>query len=366
MRRLIVLVIVLLALGVHVLSAQEGDGSESPDLFSGERALEHAANHVGVGPRPVATINSYRAGDLILSYLGDLGWETSEDWHLIDFGPTAELSEAARQTIEDWQPINLGTAIDDTLAGLAGDVGDRFAPAFDSLVIPVRNLVASYGDGPTIIIGAHYDSRIYSDQDGDPARRTEPMPGANDGGSGVGVLLELARVISENYDSNAEIRLVFFDAEDNGRIEPFPQLSNGFANGYLVGSTLYANSLNLNEETIQYMLLVDMVGDMEQRFPIEGYSAQYAPDIANAIWSVAADLGYGEQFPQEVRSPVVDDHVPFLQRSIPAVDVIDLDYPYWHTSQDTLDNVSAESLERVGRVLIAYLEQSGVLIPKAD
>src|SRR5690606_22828701 len=98
---------------------------------------------------------------------------------------------------------------------------------------------------------------------------------------------------------------------------------------------------DLQTENIAYMLLVDMVGDMDQVMPIEGYSNQVAPEIASAIWATAAELGYAEHFPTEVRSPITDDHVPFIQRGIPAVDIIDLDYPYWHTSEDTLDKVSA-------------------------
>src|SRR5690606_7279585 len=111
----------------------------------------------------------------------------------------------------------------------------------------------------------------------------------------------------------------------NGRIEPFTDLFGGFAGGYLTGSTLYAAGLDLETDPIELMLLVDMVADTEQVFPKEGYSVQFAPDIVDEIWDIAAELGYGDHFPQEVRSPVTDDHVPFLQRGIPAVDIIDLD-----------------------------------------
>jgi Zn-dependent M28 family amino/carboxypeptidase len=255
--------------------------------------------------------------------LSDLGWETSEDWHTVDFG---------------------------------------------SVLVPVRNLVANYGDGSTIIIGAHYDSRIYASRDTDTARLQERVIGANDAGSGVGVLLELARVISQHYQPNSEIRLVFFDAEDNGGIDPWPQwsqMSGIGSNGWLIGSSFYVIGLDVDTENIQAMILVDMVGDMDQRFPMEGYSAQLAPDLTNTIWSVAADLGYGEVFIPEVRSSITDDHLPFLQRGIPSVDIIDLDYPYWHTTEDTLDKISPESLERVGRVLQAYLEQIGAIEKKA-
>ena len=258
--------------------------------------------------------------------------------------------------------MNVGDLVGEHLDGLSASLQHPRSISFDPLLIPVRNLVASYGSGNTIIIGAHYDSRLFSTDDTDPEKHFDPMPGADDGGSGVAVLLEMARVLSEHYTANREIRLVFFDAEDNGHIDPWTTLLPQ-TNGYLIGSALYASGLDLQAEKIDYMLLVDMVGDMDQNLPIEGYSNQSAPAIANAIWSTAANFGYSEHFPTDVRSAITDDHVPFVQRGIPSVDIIDLDYPYRHTTEDTLDKVSAESLERVGRTLIAYLEQSGAITP---
>jgi len=360
LKRRVASLLLALLLSASVIQAQD-TGQAGHELFSGERALEHVAHHVAGGPIPTASENNLRAGDRILNYLSDLGWDTYEDWHLLDFGPEAELSAAARQTLENWAPIDVGPAINERLSAL-----DSARVNFDSVVVPVRNLVATTGEGPTIIIGAHYDSRLYADNDPDPANHRQPVPGANDGGSGVGVLLELARVISEAYTPNVELRFVFFDAEDNGRIEPFTQLFGGYAGGYLIGSYLYATNLDLRNENIQYMLLVDLVGDHDQRFPIEGYSNQFAPELVRDIWQVAADLGYETYFPNEVRGAITDDHVPFLQRGIPAVDIIDLNYDYWHTTSDTIEQVSADSLERVGRVLVAYLERSGAITPVND
>jgi len=311
--------LLLMCVGSDV-RAQEPPASDS---FSGENALRHIADQVAFGPRPTGSAAILAAGDIILRNLEAFGWQTSEDWHTVDFGP---------------------------------------------VLVPVRNLVASYGAGSTIIIGAHYDSRIYASRDPDTARVQERVIGANDAGSGVGVLLELARIIHEYYEPQKEIRLVFFDAEDNGGIDPWSQWSQASgigSNGWLIGSSYYATGLNLDVETIEYMVLLDMVGDMDQRFPIEGYSAQSAPEVVDGIWSAAADLGYSEHFPQQVGGAITDDHVPFIQRGIPSVDIIDLDYPYWHTTEDTLDKISPESLERVGRVLLAYLERTGAIERKA-
>jgi hypothetical protein len=317
-RNEIVLLVLVLCLA-PVYAREDTPPVTGSEQFSGNSALEHVADQVALGPRPTGSAEIHRAGDIILDFLGDLGWQTSEDWHTVDFGP---------------------------------------------VLVPVRNLVASFGSGSTILIGAHYDSRIYASRDPDTARLQQRVIGANDSGSGVGVLLELARVISQHYQPNNEIRLVFFDAEDNGGIEPWvqwSQMSGVGTNGWLVGSSFYAAGLDLEAEEIEYMILIDMVGDTDQRFPMEGYSAQLAPDLTNAIWATAAELGYAEHFVHEARGSITDDHVPFLQRGIPAVDIIDLDYPHWHTTGDTLDKISPESLERVGRVLQAYLEQTGAI-----
>ncbi|MFN8448328.1 MAG: M28 family peptidase [Anaerolineae bacterium] len=337
------------------------DAQDDAVQFDGARALQQVADFVAVGERETATMGSIEAGNLILDRLDALGWTTDEDWHVVGFGDRSGLSADAQTTLEYWQPLNVSDLLG---AELSADAPDARAIRFDPLIIPVRNLVASYGSGATIIIGAHYDSRIFADHDADEEKHLDPMPGANDGGSGVGVLLELARVIGEHYNANNEIRLVFFDAEDNGHIEPWVSLLPA-TSGFIIGSALYASGLDMQQENIQYMILVDMVGDTDQQVPIEGYSNQSAPQIAAGIWAAAADLGYGDQFITTPRTPITDDHLPFIQRGIPSVDIIDLDYPYWHTTEDTIDKVSPESLERVGRTLLAYLEQTGAITPKS-
>ncbi len=348
---------------VIVLLAGIATAQDDPVEFSGALALQQMVDFVGVGARPTATLGNIEAGNLILDRLDALGWMTAEDWHVVGFGDRSKLTDAAKTTLEYWQPMNVSDLLSDRLATQEADQPDARDIRFDPLIIPVRNLVASDGSGATILIGAHYNSRIFADQDPDPAKQHDPMPGADDGGSGVAVLLELARVISQNYTANKEIRLVFFDAEDNGHIDPWTTLLPA-SDGFIVGSALYASGLDLQHENIEYMLLVDMVGDTNQQLPIEGYSNQFAPQIAAAIWSTAAALGYGDQFITQPRSPITDDHLPFVQRGIPSVDIIDLDYPYWHTTEDTPDKVSADSLERVGRTLIAYLESSGAITRK--
>lgn len=203
----------------------------------------------------------------------------------------------------------------------------------------VRNLIAFRGEGsPYILLGAHYDTRIKADHDPDQNLRDQPVPGANDGASGVAVLLELARVLPD--DLTVPVKLVFFDAEDNGGIGDWD---------WIMGSRAFVRDL---QDRPQAAVIVDMVGDAELELYFESNSD---PHLRESIWQQAGELGYGEVFIPEERHSMLDDHTPFLEAGIPAVDIIDFDYPYWHTTQDTVDKVSPESLKAVGDTLAAWL-----------
>lgn len=201
---------------------------------------------------------------------------------------------------------------------------------------PVRNIIGRAGKGPVIIVGAHYDTRRAADQE-DPY---QPVPGANDGASGTAVLMELARTLDKTR-LRYQVWLAFFDAEDNGNLDGWE---------WCVGSTYMAEHLTVRPEA---MVLVDMVGDADQQFYFERNSD---PALQQELWQIAATLGYTTTFVSEYRWAVYDDHIPFIRQGIPAVDIIDFDYPYWHTTRDTPDKVSPASLERVGRVLEVWLE----------
>ncbi len=265
-----------------------GCAPAGPVHFSGELAYRHVQAQVEVGPRIPGTEGWQRAGDYIVAELRRQGWEVVEE---------------------------------------------RFSYAGT----PVRNIIGVRGRGPAVFFGAHYDTRRYADRDPEPSRRKEPVPGANDGASGVAILLELARVLGKE-DLELEVHLVFFDAEDQGEIAGWP---------WSVGAAHLAQALP-PEEFPHYVVVVDMVGDAGQQLYWEASSD---PTLKREIWALAAELGYRDVFTPTVRYNIIDDHRPFLQRGIPAVDVIDFDYPYWHTTGDTADKVSPESLERVGRVL---------------
>ena len=269
----------------------------------------------------------------------------------MNFGPRPTGSQAHRQT---------GDYIKQQLEAFGWAVVFQ---EFDYLGTPARNIIATRGRGPMILLVAHYDTRRRADHD--PSDPAQPVPGASDGASGVAVLLELARVLNVEATGH-RIRLAFFDAEDNGGLDGWDWIAGSRhmaqfqdaldqwiarAWGLITGSNRAPDTLSQRPEA---MILVDMVGDIDQQLYWEQNSNA---DLNRRVWQVAAELGYGAVFVAQPRHSLLDDHTPFLQRGIPAIDIIDFDYPFWHTAQDTLDKIGADSLERVGRTLEAWLER---------
>jgi len=209
-----------------------------------------------------------------------------------------------------------------------------------SLGHPIQNLVAYRSEQPPqFILGAHYDSRIFADHDPDPLKQNQPTPGANNGASGVAVLLELARSLPANTPS---VWLVFFDAEDNGKIPGWD---------WILGSKAFVGTMTVKPKA---MVLVDMVGGTDSTFYMDGNSDR---QLSNAIWGAAAKLGYKDIFIPQIKYNILDDHIPFIQAGIPSVDIIDIDDKYWLTASDTPDHVSPKSLQIVGSVLWTWLTQ---------
>jgi Zn-dependent M28 family amino/carboxypeptidase len=204
----------------------------------------------------------------------------------------------------------------------------------------ITNVIAKRGEGtPWIILGSHYDSRPSADRDPDPSNRVKPVPGANDGASSTAILLELARVIPRRIDG--QVWLVFFDAEDTGTSS-----GPGWANG----SEYFVSNLEGKPDQV---IVLDMVGDKELNIFMEGNSNR---ELNSKFWALANELGYS-QFRPIYKYDIIDDHIPFIKAGIPAIDVIDMDYPFWHTTSDTVDKVSAQSLEIVGITVQKWLEQ---------
>jgi Zn-dependent M28 family amino/carboxypeptidase len=250
--------------------------------------------------------------------------------------------------------------IADALAGAGWNVTwDRWNASYACRDVQLHNVVAERAgaSGKLVILGAHYDTRPIAESDADPINRTLPIPGANDGGSGVGVLLELAKVLNRTPDT---VRLVFFDAEDGG------DMPNACGTDWLMGSRHYAQNLSAAErDAAKAMVLVDLVGDPNLTMPRELSSYQgLGRPVQDRIYGIAGGLGY-RQFSNETRAgatwSIEDDHEPFVEEGIRAVDLIHLvpnpkAFPEWHhTQHDDMSHVSAASLEAVGRTLQAWI-----------
>lgn len=262
--------------------------------FSGRRAMSHARQLVKLGPRPVGTEANRQAADYIEKEMLKLGWRVEQDC----FAYRGEM---------------------------------------------LCNVIAKRGTGPIVLVGTHYDTRPVADRD--PVDRSLPVPGANDGASGVAVLLELARVLDPAATEQMELWLVYFDGEDSGDLAGWE---------WAVGARHLAQKVSQEPRyRPEYVIIVDMVGDADQTLYYEWSSSLW---LKEALWDLADTLDYGDVFVPRHRHHVIDDHTPFLQIGVPAVLIIDLDYPYWHTQYDTLDKLSARSLERVGHVLQVWLE----------
>jgi len=204
------------------------------------------------------------------------------------------------------------------------------------------NIVASFGQqGRRILLAAHWDTRPWADRDPNPKNRNRPIIGANDGASGVAVLLEIAHHLKAQ-PPQVGVDIVLFDGEDSGR--------EGHDDEFLQGSRYFAAHKS-PDYVPEFGIVVDMVGDRELTLYIEQNSFRYARQVVDRVWRKAEELGITE-FIRDARYQVVDDHLPLLEVGIPCIDVIDFEYPYWHTLEDTPDKCSPESLEKVGQVLL--------------
>jgi len=242
------------------------------------------------------------------------------------FGPRLPDSEAHRQTVE---------YVQSELEQAGWQVEIQEAEVLGHLI---RNIIARRGQGaPWYILGSHYDSRMLADHDPDPAKQSLPVPGANDGAATTAILLELARVLPS--DLNKQVWLVFFDAEDQGNIPGWD---------WILGSRYFAENLLGRPDGV---VVIDMVGDADLQIYYEQNSTQ---SLSYAIWNVAIQAGFS-QFIQQEKFSLIDDHIPFLQRNIPATDLIDFDYPYYHTTEDDLEKISEESFYAVGETLRLWL-----------
>ncbi len=206
----------------------------------------------------------------------------------------------------------------------------------------LTNIIASFGkQGERILLCAHWDTRPWADFDPDPGNRDEPILGANDGASGVAVLLEIARILKQCPPPRG-VDIVLFDGEDAGL--------EGQNDTWCQGSRYFAQNKGYDYNP-RCGILIDMIGDKDLYLPVEGNSQKYAPELVDRVWTKAEEVGLSA-FDRSVGFEMTDDHLELLKVGIPAIDIIDFDYPYWHTLQDTEDKCSPESLGIVGTLLL--------------
>jgi Zn-dependent M28 family amino/carboxypeptidase len=260
----------------------------------------------------------------------------------VAFGPRVPGSEAWRLCREYYYAYfdSCGLAVDSQAF--------HFYDPYSHADVPLVNIIARYrgdsSDTTAILLAAHWDSRPRTDFHSDSTRVNEPIMGANDGASGVAVLMELARLFRES-PPNTNVDLVLLDGEDWGK--------SGDVDLYLLGSRHLAQSGIRGK--YRFGIVVDMVGEIDQQFYRESYAERFSAPVTDMVWAVADTLGI-TTFIDSIKHSILDDHLPLSAGGVPTTVIIDFDYPQWHTEQDTPDKCSPESLGNVGRVLaeIAY------------
>jgi glutaminyl-peptide cyclotransferase len=216
--------------------------------------------------------------------------------------------------------------------------------------LDLTNIIARFSPQrkDRVLLCAHWDTRPFADQDRNPENQNTPILGADDGASGVAVLLEIARQLAMK-PVNVGVDIVLFDGEDYGRESVIAD--------YLLGSKHFAK--NLPDPPPKFGVLLDMIGQRDLNIPKEAYSVRMAKPIVDKIWAAAA-REKATAFVSKDGNPVIDDHLPLMNEGVPTVDLIDFDYPYWHTLDDTPAHCSANSLGQVGRTLMDLLEHEQV------
>ena len=270
-----------------------------------------------------------------------------------DFGPRTMNSEAHEQC---------GQWIMDKFRSYGLEVSEQRATltGFDGTPLQSNNIMAHYQPElqQRILICAHWDSRPWADNDPDEANHQKPVLAANDGASGVAVMLELARVLSaDTCRLSVGVDFVCFDAEDWG--------TEHQSDSWALGAQYWAKNIHkeLNGKTYRYGILLDMVGGQGARFYQEGVSLLYAKNVVDRVWKAATIAGYSSMFPQADGGTITDDHVPVNQAGIPCIDIIpcypDCEQsnfgPTWHTISDDMDHINPATLKAVGQTLLQVL-----------
>ena len=273
----------------------------------------------------------------------------------VEFGPRVP-GTPAHAACADWFVATLRQWTPDVV------VQEFKARAYDGRPLAGKNIIASFNAGAKdrILLCAHWDSRPFADHDPDPANHYKPVMGANDGASGVGVLLEVARCLSLRKPA-VGVDILLLDLEDFGEHANWRGSSE---DSWGLGAQYWAKNPHKAGYRARFGILLDMVGDSGAMFPMEGTSMSFSPDVVKKVWAVARGLGLSKYFLDRESDPLIDDHL-YINRyaGIPTVDIIDYDagrggFPSsWHTAGDTLDKIDKKTLAAVGRTVLAVVTQ---------
>jgi glutaminyl-peptide cyclotransferase len=274
----------------------------------------------------------------------------------VDFGPRVPNS-AAHQACASWLVETLQSH------GLETSVQRATVQSYNGIDLNISNIMGRYKPDAQerILLCAHWDTRPYADRDSE--QRNKPIDGANDGGSGVGVLLELARALgSAETAPGIGVDIVFFDAEDYGK--PESAMSGSGNDSWCLGSQYWSANLPIAGYAPRYAILLDMVGASNAVFPKEGASVYYAKDVVEKVWGIGQAMGHKDYFANISGNPITDDHI-YLNTvaGIPTIDIIHyemarLDFgDFHHTHRDNMDIIDAGSLQVVGEVLLQVIYQ---------
>lgn len=264
----------------------------------------------------------------------------------VDFGPRVP-NTSAHDRAADWLASELRRH------GATVSLQGADLKAFDGTVLKAVNIIGQFNPEASdrLLLLAHYDCRPWADEDPDEARRKLPVDGANDGASGVGVLLEIARQIGASNPGKG-VDILFTDAEDYG--------SEGDDESWALGTRYFAENPFREGYRPSEAILLDMVGAPDASFAREYFSQQIAPTLTERVWQAAETAGYGHMFPHTVGGAITDDHMELLKVGIPAVDIIDYRpdtgfAPTWHTGSDTMEHIDRSTLRAVGQTLLEYI-----------
>lgn len=318
MKKILLIVIVLLLIGCEgkkqeiIKPLYDLTAGKPIPKFSGEQAYKHIEEQVAFGPRNPNSEGAARA----LDFFKDFFEKRCDKLELQNFLYTGYENERLNLT----------------------------------------NVIAKFNPEAKrrIILCAHWDTRPWADKDKDESKRDKPILGANDGGSGTGVLMEIASILKENpVDYGVDI--ILFDGEDYGK--------EADLDNFCIGSKYFGATKDPSYQPV-FAILLDLIGDIDAKYPYDPESVNKAPEVVQMVWGIAREIG-ASRFVTSTGAPIYDDHVALNQHGIKAINIIDSDIVgadseierknYWHTHNDTMENISKDALQQVGDVLVKMI-----------